>query len=346
MKAAERPERLAAAVKRDVPRQPGVYTWLGEGGEALYVGKSRDLQRRMLSYLSPVRPGVYDRHRLLRFSLRGFAFRLIQGELLALLLEDALIKQLRPRHNERQRDFAGMSYLLVTDEASPRYLVSDDPGDSRGETFGPFKDRYAVGDLVDLFVDARKLAGRGAPGWSIDAAVRAFLQGDGNPLAQYFLAAMERAAEAEDYERAAKARETAAFIARVAGRQRFLARWRGPGLEVSERSSGFLYRFWRGALREVWDAEGRPEAVPGELLEAAPDPRSDAQRALVVYEHCRRGLGVCPEDAPVWPMPGSPGPSPGSVAGRVPPSRKEGGPRDAQGARRPPLWNRHSPPLP
>ena len=308
--------RLRERVLAEAPGRPGVYTWLGADGDVLYVGKSVNLQRRMLSYLTDRAAGPKSRQRHLSFAIEDFRFQETRGELLALLLEDAVIKRLGPRHNVRQRDFLERRYLLLTDDPFPTCIIVEGPSARPGTLFGPFKDQYFVAGLIELIGDdfglrtcaARQPFRRSArfdlgtcPGpcrgaifieqyFQVVGRVRAFLAGDGSWVETRLVEQMEAAAAALEFERAAEVREQLAFCRRFADRQRFLSQFQHGRVLVNEDSSGLVYSFERGRLRSL--GHGKCElALPPELSEPVGDPRFLLDRANVVYTWAQRSVG-------------------------------------------------------
>jgi excinuclease ABC subunit C len=287
---------LRERVRTEVPEGPGVYTWLAESGEPLYVGKSRNLRRRMLSYLVPGQTEHRSRMRRLAFALHGFRYRQTEGELLAILLEDALIKELQPRHNERSRDFRERRFLQLTAQLGLAFLAVAEAGASGEHLYGPFKDRYFVADLVELLKDVFGLApGAGRrPGASTAGLrcglddderighVRAFLGGDVELAEVRLAASLDRACERLEFERAALLRDRLAFCRRFAARQRFIAQFRDGGMQVDEQGSGLRHRFDRGAVTEVLRGETSLD-VPAELRGPVCDARFLVDRANAVY---------------------------------------------------------------
>ena len=113
---------LKAQIGR-LPEQPGVYLFLGAGGETLYVGKARVLRDRVRSYLGAqaVRPRI---DALLR-DAAGLEAIVTDSVVEALALENRLIKQRNPRYNVLLRDDKTYPYLqLTTTERAPRLLVA------------------------------------------------------------------------------------------------------------------------------------------------------------------------------------------------------------------------------
>ena len=305
---------LMAAVRRDVPERPGVYTWLDASGAPLYVGKAVNLRARMLSYLSPGETAFGARQRRLAFSLHAFRFRETEGELLALLLEDALIKQLWPPYNERQKDYLERRYLLLTEDAFPTCLVVEPGSERPGTLYGPFKDRYLAAELLAIVTDdfglracpdprphRRSLrSGLGLCSGpcreaispesyaEIAARVAAFLGGDEVWIAERLHGQVAGATEALEFERAADLQSRLDFCGRFAERQRFLGGFRGGEIEIIEPSSGLIYRFFRAALAAVTRRDGTRVPVPAEVAERPDDPREVLDRANVVYDWRRR----------------------------------------------------------
>ncbi|MCC6385841.1 MAG: GIY-YIG nuclease family protein [Dehalococcoidia bacterium] len=315
----ERRTALRREVTANVPESPGVYTWTGAAGETLYIGKSRNLRRRMLSYLSPRATAIDSRTRHLGYAIESFSWRPAAGELMALLLEDALIKEHRPRHNERQRDYLERRYLLLTHDPFPACLVVEGEGARAGTLFGPFKDRYFVADLIELVTEwfglracAEPVPSRQSARYDLGqcpgpcrgaitveaygrrvALARAFLEGEELWLGRRIADAMEEAAAALRYERAAELRETLGMVARFCERQRFLGRFRAGDIVVEEPAFGLTYRFARGAVAEVRAASGDAIVVPAELAAPPADPSFVLDRGNVVFgwrgQHAKAG---------------------------------------------------------
>ena len=92
-------DRLGADFLERVPEQPGVYEWLDGSGATLYVGKARDLRKRLRAYRTATRrKATRKRWQIVRAST-AVRFRICQSELEALLLENELIQRLRPPLN-------------------------------------------------------------------------------------------------------------------------------------------------------------------------------------------------------------------------------------------------------
>ncbi|MBL50003.1 MAG: excinuclease ABC subunit C [Roseibacillus sp.] len=124
----------------EVPHQPGVYLMRDRLGAIIYVGKARDLRKRLASYFLPSRRQQADlKTRALLDSVWDFEIHLVRNEQEALLLEGKLIKQYRPRYNVSFRD--DKRFLLAKinpDEPWPRFVLTRLKKDDGARYFGPF----------------------------------------------------------------------------------------------------------------------------------------------------------------------------------------------------------------
>ncbi len=120
-----------------LPEQPGVYVFLGESGDTLYVGKARVLRDRVRSYLAS--QGVSPRHDALFRDATAIETIVTDSVVEALALENRLIKQRNPRFNVLLRDDKTYPYLqLTTTEPAPRLLVARQVARDGNVYAGPF----------------------------------------------------------------------------------------------------------------------------------------------------------------------------------------------------------------
>ncbi len=141
----ERPSgrALIRAQLRTLPSSPGVYRMLDGQGAALYVGKAKNLRKRVASYVNPLRQSV----RIARMVDGTAALEIVttHTEVEALLLEANLIKKLKPRFNVILRDDKSFPYILITgDHAWPQITKHRGARKAKGEYFGPFASAGAV----------------------------------------------------------------------------------------------------------------------------------------------------------------------------------------------------------
>ena len=115
-------DRIALRLKT-IPETPGVYQHLDADGKVIYVGKARNLQRRVSSYFSHDDDKSAKIKRLVR-SIYDIRVTVVATEVDALLLENSLIKRYQPRYNSMLKDDKSYPYLCITDEEYPRLLYT------------------------------------------------------------------------------------------------------------------------------------------------------------------------------------------------------------------------------
>lgn len=150
--------RLAALrelVRAGTTDRPGVYRMLGEGGEVVYVGKSKKLRSRLLSYFRAEYPR--DKGARIVREAQQIEWSYVPSEFAALLEELRLIKRLRPRFNvAMKRDARHYAFVRVAGGVAPRLTVvrGSGAGDRGGVYYGPFVGAERVGDALRELGDA------------------------------------------------------------------------------------------------------------------------------------------------------------------------------------------------
>lgn len=133
------PENLQARL-RDVPHKPGVYVMRDRLKRVIYVGKARDLRKRLANYFTPSRAAQADvKTRALIDSIWDFEIHVVKSEAEAVLYEGRLIKEFRPKYNISFRD--DKRFLLVKinlNEPWPRFHLTRLRKDDGARYFGPF----------------------------------------------------------------------------------------------------------------------------------------------------------------------------------------------------------------
>ena len=142
---------LREQVRSSARNLPGTYRMIAEDGEVLYVGKSKAVRTRLLSYFR-AKEGE-KAHRLVREANR-VEFDYEPNEFAALLRELKLIKRYRPRYNVRYRRDALYSFLKLSRDAAPRIFVVRQVADDAATYFGPFPGGRRIVDGVRELNDA------------------------------------------------------------------------------------------------------------------------------------------------------------------------------------------------
>ena len=138
---------INAFVKR-LPNNPGVYRMFNSDGDVLYVGKARNLKKRVSNYAR----GIGHSNRITRMIRETVTMEFVvtRTETEALLLEANLIKRLRPRFNVLMRDDKSFPYILLTgDHRAPGIFKHRGARSRKGDYFGPFASAGAVGRTIN-----------------------------------------------------------------------------------------------------------------------------------------------------------------------------------------------------
>jgi excinuclease ABC subunit C len=249
----EEPGSLAAgrdaivnAIKQ-APSRPGVYRMIDGRGDVLYVGKAKNIKKRIAAYARPT--GLDTRIERMIAATRTLEFVVTRTETEALLLEANLIKRLRPRFNVTLRDDKSFPYIVITsDHWAPQILKHRGARSRAGQYYGPFASVWAVNRTINALQRAFLLRSCSDPFFEsrtrpcllhqikrcsapctkeIDfsgyaALVReanAFLSGRSKAVKDDLAAAMERASAELDFEHAAVYRDRLSALSAIQSQQ-------------------------------------------------------------------------------------------------------------------------------
>lgn len=238
----DKPRAADRSVLKGIPSLPGVYRFVGQGGAVLYVGKASNLKKRVSSYFGRKQS---PRLRLMMRDMKKVEVTVAASEHAALLLENNLIKDLRPRYNILFRDDKSYPFLRLSDHPYPRLMFHR--GNSDKDCFGPYPDSGAVRETINMLQRVFRLrtcadsvfSGRSRPcllhgigrcsapcvnavspaGYAADVrGARALLFGDARGVEADLRTQMESASKSLNFEHAAALRDRLRSLAVVRAR--------------------------------------------------------------------------------------------------------------------------------
>lgn len=140
-------EHIALLLRR-MPEQPGVYQYLNDEGTVIYVGKAKNLKRRVSSYFNKDVASVKTRQ--LVAHIADIKYVVVNSEQDAFLLENNLIKQYQPRYNILLKDGKSYPYICITKEAYPRIFKTRQKERKGAEYYGPYSFSNAADTVLEL----------------------------------------------------------------------------------------------------------------------------------------------------------------------------------------------------
>jgi len=289
-----------------IPESPGVYRFRDERGRVIYVGKAKNLRSRLNSYFADF-AGMHPRTQSMVRSAAAVDWTVVGTEVEALQLEYSWIKEFDPRFNVRYRDDKSYPYLAVTmDEEYPRVMVMRGARRRGVRYFGPYSHAWAIRDTVDTLLrvfpvrtcsaGVFKRAGQiGRPcllGYigkcsapcvgRVDVLTHRhlaeefcdFMAGQTGKFIRRLENEMRRAADAEEYERAARLRDDIQALNRALEKQAVVL---GGGTDcdvialaedqLEAAVQVFYVRGGRVRGQRGWVVDKVEEITPGELVQ-------------------------------------------------------------------------------
>ncbi|MEZ4890902.1 MAG: excinuclease ABC subunit UvrC [Crocinitomicaceae bacterium] len=134
-----------------LPNKPGVYQYFNEKNEIIYVGKAKDLKKRVTSYFSKTQDN--GKTRLLVRSIRDIRYIVVDTELDALLLENNLIKEYQPKYNIQLKDDKTYPWICIKKEPFPRVFTTRNVVKDGSTYYGPYSSVKVINTLLELIRD-------------------------------------------------------------------------------------------------------------------------------------------------------------------------------------------------
>ncbi|MBO7445073.1 MAG: excinuclease ABC subunit UvrC [Bacteroidales bacterium] len=138
-------------ILQSLPEKPGVYRFFDEDGTILYVGKAKRLKRRVSSYFNKEHESA--KVRMLVKKIRDIQTTVVDTEWEALLLENSMIKQFKPRYNIMLKDDKSYPWIAISKEEFPRVFSTRRPEPATMQLFGPYSSVKAMNVLLETIRD-------------------------------------------------------------------------------------------------------------------------------------------------------------------------------------------------
>ena len=237
-------ETLKETIKL-VPDQPGCYLYYDKEGEIIYVGKAKNLKRRVYSYFHKQHDSV--KTTVLVSQIEKLEYIITDSEVEALILESHLIKKHKPRYNVLLKDDKKYPYFLITDEDFPRIQVvrKKNLNPDKGRFYGPYTDVGAMYATLDFLKKLFPLKQCKTPKFrpclyyhigkclapcqgkvtpeeyqKLIHQVELFLSGKQTELLKQIQEQMQKYADSEQFEKAAKMRDSYLDLQKTLERQK------------------------------------------------------------------------------------------------------------------------------
>lgn len=230
-----------------VPEQPGCYLYYDKDGVIIYVGKAKNLKRRVYSYFHKQHDSV--KTNILVSQIEKLEYIITDSEVEALILESHLIKKHKPKYNILLKDDKKYPYFLITDEDFPRIQIvrKKNLNPDKGKFYGPYTDIRAMHSTLDFLKKIFPLKQCKTPKFShrpclyyhigkclapcqgmvtpkeyqnLIHQVELFLSGKQSELLKQIQEQMQKYSEEEQFEKAAKMRDSYLDLQKTLERQK------------------------------------------------------------------------------------------------------------------------------
>src|SRR5690348_17526724 len=135
-------------VSSTLPTLPGIYKYYDSSDQLLYVGKAKNIRKRVASYFNKTL-GSYKTHELVK-RIKRIEFTIVNSEQDAFLLENSLIKQFQPIFNINLKDDKSYPYIVIRNEPFPRVFLTRKLINDGSEYLGPYTSVKKVRELLNF----------------------------------------------------------------------------------------------------------------------------------------------------------------------------------------------------
>lgn len=142
------PENHLSEIIKKLPTEAGIYKYLDKNGELIYVGKAKNIKKRVSSYFTKVH--LDNKTRSLVRHIAHIEFMVVNSESDALLLENTLIKAHKPKYNILYKDDKSYPYIVITKERFPKIYATRRMNPDKGDYYGPFPSVSAMNTVLQL----------------------------------------------------------------------------------------------------------------------------------------------------------------------------------------------------
>lgn len=149
-------EQIKQEVLPTLPHEPGIYKYFDENDTIIYVGKAKDLRKRVASYFTKQLHDSAKTYLLVK-NIRRIEFAVVETEQDALLLENVLIKQWQPKYNIQLKDDKTYPYICIKKEDFPRVLLTRQLERDGSEYYGPYAQTGTAYIILELIQHLFKL---------------------------------------------------------------------------------------------------------------------------------------------------------------------------------------------
>jgi len=309
-------ENLVKYIRKGFPEKPGVYLFRDSNENVIYVGKSVNLKRRVLSYFHNNKSEDRKKIKPLVSNIFNVEFHETHNEFLALLIEDKLIKKFFPFYNVRQKKFKKYKYLMLTKGLFPTVKIINSLKKIKTNiVFGPFQGEYYIKMLIDIILKYfnLRLCNESNPltkclyhdlqyckapcilnimpleYTNIVNKVQEFLGGKSSYIIPLLETKLKQYISKAEFENAQEIKDQIEFIKGYSEKQTFLTRFKHGTMELYENSSPVpLYIFNKGRLKinnqftnyQITESNNKLFSTDNELFK---DSRILLDRANIVY---------------------------------------------------------------